>query len=109
MWAGSPGQADFSPDGRLLAAGPGGVRVWDAASGRAVAHVPTGDAETVLFHPAGTSLITYGRGGVRRRPILPRTGPGGALRFGPPQTLNLSSSKGVLRACLGPGGAAGAY
>ena len=57
--------ADVSPDGRLIATGDGdGVRLWEADTGRELAHLKSGYSDTVLFHPDGESLIT-------QRPVGP--------------------------------------
>jgi WD40 repeat protein/tetratricopeptide (TPR) repeat protein len=86
--------ADVSPDGRLLAIGAGdGVRLWEADAGRELAHLKTGDCDTVLFHPDGRSLISSGRWGLYRWPIrsAPDDGPD-AIRVGPPELLRETAS-----------------
>ncbi len=82
-------QADFSPDGRLVATCDfDGVRLWETDSGCELAHLKTGECETVLFHPDGQSLISASIWGVYRWPISldPAHGPD-AIRVGPPELL----------------------
>ncbi len=84
---------EFSPDGRLLATSDAdGVRLWEANTGREVAHLKGGDCGSVLFHPDGRSLIVYGARGLNRWPIRgdPEHG-AGALRLGPPELLREST------------------
>src|SRR5262249_23349017 len=59
--------ADFSPDGKLLAASGlfgGDVRIWDLASRREVVRLPPGDR--VRFSPDGRLLAVIAGGTVRR-------------------------------------------
>ena len=70
--------ADVSPDGRLVATCDGdGVRLWEADTGRELAHLKASACETVLFHPDGQSLISSGKWGLYRWPIRldPQRGP----------------------------------
>jgi eukaryotic-like serine/threonine-protein kinase len=61
---------DFSPDGRLIAAGTGDrVCFWDTHSGKEVAFVEVGPCDAVLFRPDGKSLITSERTGLYSRPF----------------------------------------
>ena len=67
----------YSPDGRVLAAayglwwdGPGYVRIWDIATGKAIGEpfLSPHDAWAVAFHPDGSRLavgasLGWGRGG----------------------------------------------
>ena len=81
--------ANVSPDGRLVATGDGdGIRLWEANSGRELAHLKAGRCETVLFHPDGASLISSSRWGLYRWPIRPDPDRGpAAIRVGPPELL----------------------
>ena len=65
-----------------------GVRLWEADTGRELAHLKAGVCETVLFHPDGQSLISSGKWGLYRWPIRPdpERGPD-AIRVGPPELL----------------------
>ena len=81
--------ADFSPDGRLIATcDRDGVRLWDVDTGRELARLKAGFAETALFHPDSRSLITAGNLGLYRWPIRPDADRGAdAIRVGPPELL----------------------
>ncbi|MFI7465152.1 WD40 repeat domain-containing serine/threonine protein kinase [Nonomuraea sp. NPDC049646] len=64
----------FSPDGATLAvADKDGIRLWDAATGRAKATVTDRRAAALAFHPDGTSLVSGGwfvdAEGCRLRPV----------------------------------------
>jgi WD40 repeat protein/tetratricopeptide (TPR) repeat protein len=58
----------FSPDGQLIAAAVGGgLRLWDAATGRLVQELPTCDKSrihSVAFSPADNRLLAVGHGGL---------------------------------------------
>ena len=84
--------ADVSPDGRLVAtSGEDGVRLWEADTGRELAHLRAGFSETVLFHPDGRSLIGASKWGFYRWPIRPDPDRGpDAIRIGPPELLRES-------------------
>jgi len=97
----------FSPDGQLLAStGTDGVRLWRVGTGQEVAHLSVGSGQTAVFHPQGTSLITYSRNGQRRWPIQPALDPKlvekvppEVLRIGPPRNLDLPRGPDWRRAC----------
>ncbi|WP_148595897.1 serine/threonine-protein kinase [Aquisphaera giovannonii] len=77
---------DVDPEGRLLAtAGNEGVRLWDLATSREVAHLPLAGSGAVLFDERGRSLITDGAPGLKIWPIRPESeGTAAAIRLGPP-------------------------
>jgi tetratricopeptide (TPR) repeat protein len=92
--------ADVSPDGRLVATSDSdGVSLWEAGTGRELAHLKAGDCETVLFHVDGQSLITSGVWGLYRWPIRsdPERGPD-AIRVGPPELLRETRDRERSRA-----------
>jgi serine/threonine protein kinase/WD40 repeat protein/tetratricopeptide (TPR) repeat protein len=80
--------------GRLMAsASDDGVRLWDLAATREgdkeLATLPVGSCGRVHFDPNGESLITDGKVGLQRWPVVPD--PQGGLQIGPPQSLGLSA------------------
>jgi WD40 repeat protein len=81
--------ADVSPDGRLVATcDRDGVRLWEADTGRELAHLKAGYCDTVLFHPNGQSLISSGRWGLYHWAIRPDPDHGpDAVCVGPPQLV----------------------
>jgi serine/threonine protein kinase/formylglycine-generating enzyme required for sulfatase activity/WD40 repeat protein len=88
---------DFSPDGGLLAtSGRGGVRLWDLATGRDLAHLPIGTCGGAVFAPDGRGLYTRGSLGVQRWPLRTE---GTVLHVGPPEPvvrLPLAGHTGTL-------------
>jgi serine/threonine protein kinase/WD40 repeat protein/tetratricopeptide (TPR) repeat protein len=82
-------QADFSPDGRLVATcGSDGVRLWETDTGRELAQLKAGFCRAVLFHPDGQSLISAGDWGLYRWPMRLDPDDGlDAIRVGPPELL----------------------
>ena len=99
----------FSPDGRLLASGSTigpGVRLWDLATFREVALVPTGPSMAVGFHPTDGSLIPSGEGGLCKWPIQPDTQDAETLQIGPytPVVVALlaSGAHALIRLTEGP-------
>jgi WD40 repeat protein len=81
---------DVSPDGRLLAVGmEDGVRLWELASGREVAHIRQRQTYSVLFQPDGTGLLTCGKAGLRDWPIRPDEQVPNRFRTGPPQGIRV--------------------
>jgi WD40 repeat protein len=85
----------YSPDGRILAAsGHDGVRLWDRAGARELAHLPLGPTQTLQFLPDGTGLFTLGESGLRRWPIeVDGRGGSPSLRIGPPLILECSPDR----------------
>ncbi len=96
--------ADVSPDGRMVATGgEDGVRIYDADTGRELAHLDAGFCDTVLFHPDGHSLITSGRWGLYRWPIRLDPDRGAdAICIGPPELLRESSGSEWSKATWQP-------
>jgi WD40 repeat protein len=87
--------ADFSPDNTLAAlATRGGTYLYDARSGQELARIDTGSCATVLFDPQGRSVIIDSDRGLFRCPIRPETTGGVALRVGPPDPLQETTSGG---------------
>jgi WD40 repeat protein/tRNA A-37 threonylcarbamoyl transferase component Bud32 len=96
--------ADFSSDGRILAAmEPDGVRLWDTRTAGELAFVPFPGGHSVILHPDGQSLIGSGASGLCRWPIQRDVRPEGIrLQVGHPQQLE---PPGALRqAVLSPNG-----
>jgi WD40 repeat protein/tRNA A-37 threonylcarbamoyl transferase component Bud32 len=97
--------ADVSPDGRLVATcNEDGVRVWEADTGRELAHLKAGWCDTALFHPDGQSLISSGRWwGLYRWAIRadPDHGPD-AIRVGPPELLREAAGREWTKATWMP-------
>jgi WD40 repeat protein len=82
----------FAPDGRLLAsASQEGVDLLDAATGRALGLVPSGDGHALAFHPLKGCLFTTGKDGLVRWPILAERD-GQALRVGPGTVVRRTSA-----------------
>jgi WD40 repeat protein len=80
---------DISPDGRLLAVGVAdGLRLWDLASDREIAHVSQGITHTVFFQPDGSELITCGGAVLKRWPIH-RDDDSSAVLLGPPSSISV--------------------
>jgi serine/threonine protein kinase/WD40 repeat protein/tetratricopeptide (TPR) repeat protein len=96
--------ADVSHDGRLLATSDeDGVRLWEPAMGRELAHLKAGFCESVLFHPDRQSLISSSRWGLYRWPIRPDPDRGpDAIRIGPPELVRESSGSGWGKAVWMP-------
>ncbi len=92
--------ADVSPDGSLLATSDSeGVRLWEADTGRELAHLKAGHSRTVLFHSDGQSLITSSKWGLHRWPIRLDSGRGpDAIRVGPPELLRENADGGWRKA-----------
>jgi len=87
---------EFSPDGRwLVSTHQDGVRLWDLASLKEVAHIRSaGDALGALFHPSGTNLIVmFADGPVEWWPLSPGADPSkpghdsARWRLGPPEIM----------------------
>jgi serine/threonine protein kinase/WD40 repeat protein len=87
-----PDAMAFAPDSRLLAfTRQDGVHLWDAAAGRLVGRVPSGDGCALAFHPQGQCLFTTGNGGLMQWPIVAeRDAP--ALRVGPGTVVRPTSA-----------------
>jgi WD40 repeat protein len=97
---------DFSPDGRLLASGcrEDGVRLWELASCREIAHPVKTTCWGVLFEPDG-NLLTYDAHAVKRWPIRrewgAQTSPGAIGE--PKNLLKTASESGLMAWCGAPG------
>src|SRR5579884_4146041 len=91
---------DFSPDGRLLAAGmEAGTRLWDLHNGREVAALPTRnpfaffnvpgeDRRSVSARSTHLELITCGADSLLRWPLTCEDPARENLRLGPPRQLS---------------------
>src|SRR5436309_1061763 len=55
----------YSPDGKTLATGGDGVRLWDTASGQVKANLPAGNVLTLAFSPDSQTLATGSDDAVR--------------------------------------------
>jgi serine/threonine protein kinase/WD40 repeat protein len=79
----------LSADGRLMAGAMGdGVRLWDVASGRELAHLPIETTKVVSFSRDGRELITSGYDGLVRWPIE-QDSASQTMRIGPPHVVPL--------------------
>jgi serine/threonine protein kinase/WD40 repeat protein len=93
--------ANFSPDGRLLAgASNDGVHLWDLAADHEVGVLPTGESGGAVFCTDG-SLITNSSAGLLRWPIQRAAEKPASCRIGPPERLgNLAPSGHHGGVCL---------
>jgi serine/threonine protein kinase/WD40 repeat protein/Flp pilus assembly protein TadD len=74
---------DFSRDSRLLASSAeDGVRLWDVTSGANIGHLSIQAAETALFRPEGSQLLTYGTKGLELWPLREREIPRASIEDG---------------------------
>ncbi len=77
----------YSPDGQLIAmAMRPGVHIARASDGAALAHLPIGHCDEVLFLPGG-ALLTYNDLGICKWPLQYLSG--GCVRLGPAEPLAL--------------------
>jgi WD40 repeat protein len=98
--AGVSFSADFSPDGNLLVTcHPDGIRLWEAASAKLLAHIPESEIYSAFFGPRGEQLIASGQNGVLRWPVAQLLKPGGPAGCVPEQ---LDASSDCNRACISP-------
>lgn len=87
-----PWHVVIHPRARVMAtASSDGVRLWDMAAGKEIAHLAAEYGCVPLFHPSGESLITSGTGGVLRWP-LDIESQTNVWRLGPPDRLAGASS-----------------
>jgi serine/threonine protein kinase/WD40 repeat protein len=88
----------IDPSGRLLAVGMNdGTRLWELASGRELALLPTGFTPNALFQPSGNLLTSSHSSGVQRWPIQPISKSAGVYRIGPPQQLFTGATERVAQ------------
>lgn len=98
---GALSEAQFSPDGNLLAAAASdGIWIWRVEGNRLLAQLDATNCADVLFAPDGSSLISSGQSGVQLWPLqdsdkLSRSQVGAMRILFPP---------GAHDCCLGPGG-----
>ena len=87
---GSYQDGDISPDGRLLALAldDTGDGLWDLASGRELALLPS-KSHCVLFQSDGRALLTFDARGLHRWPIQDSLEADNELRLGPPGKIAL--------------------
>jgi serine/threonine protein kinase/WD40 repeat protein/Tfp pilus assembly protein PilF len=83
-----PARISYSPDGQLLAMAvrPEGVRIARTSDGAALAFLPIGECDEVLFMPNG-DLLTFNDRGLCRWPI--GRAEGATLSLGPPEPVAL--------------------
>jgi WD40 repeat protein len=80
----------FHPGGRLLvtAAESDGVRLWDAATSRQLAHLSVAPTDDVLFEKGGTGLLTFNSGELRRWSLkISAVGDRERIQIDPPRRL----------------------
>jgi serine/threonine protein kinase/WD40 repeat protein len=91
---------DIHPEGRLMAsAAQDGVRLWDIANGRELAHLDIDRTESVGFSADGTRMLTFGPAGLRVWPVSPSTE--GRQTLGPPRRLDHTATGSHTRAVWG--------
>ncbi|NLS93280.1 MAG: protein kinase [Planctomycetaceae bacterium] len=99
-----PWEVRFHRQGRWLAsASDDGARLWDAATGRELAHLPLGSTKSAIFHPDKPCLITSGKSGLRRWPLA-FDQEANRLRLGPPSLMEGPTEHPSPRACLSADG-----
>jgi WD40 repeat protein/tetratricopeptide (TPR) repeat protein len=83
-----PRSISLASGGRLAAtAGNDGVRLWDLASRKELAHLGESSVHGVVFDSAGTALYTSGERGLYRWPVQPSGGASTRITIGPVQRL----------------------
>ncbi len=95
-----------SPDARFLAAfsqpAQGAtLHVWEAASGKLVAQLPTGPLEHLALAPDGRTLVTAGAGALRLWDLAAAKE---RDRIALPEDVHLAADTGVSSLCLSPDG-----
>jgi WD40 repeat protein/serine/threonine protein kinase len=97
----------FAPDGQTLASATryDGIKLWDAVSGRELAHLSTGvNLRGVAFEPSGEYLITSGSSISRWLVARSREVASASLRVGPAQALVELKSAGISVAAVSKDG-----
>jgi len=92
-----PWSLDFSRDGYwLVSTHENGVRLWDLASWKEVALLPTKGSHFAVFHPNGKTLITTGTNGARRWDVRANhQGEEETLEIGPPRLLEETAASEI--------------
>jgi uncharacterized caspase-like protein len=67
------GTGAFSPNGRVLATGPGVIHLWDASTGKPLGALPSEEARSVTFSNDGMHIVAAGFSSISTWDVASRT------------------------------------